>query len=172
MNDLMRRILLLLIVICVFPGSGCGEKLPPGLPKLNPCSITIMQEGKPLAGATVSLHSEDSSLVQWNPVGITDQNGVCVLRTQGKYSGAASGMFKVTVSKIETEPSKFAGGPPVGVSTDEWDKQRIDANEILKSWRLVDKKYGSSATTDLTIEVTSGQNAQTFDVGAAIRSEL
>jgi hypothetical protein len=35
----------------------------------------------------------------------------------------------------------------------------------------VDVKYKSEETTDLKIEITAGKNAQTIDVGKAIKKE-
>lgn len=169
MNHYLWRFLLLITTASVFPGCG-GEKLPPNMPKLYPCTITITQEGKPFAGASVSVFSEDSSLAEWYAGGVTDQNGVCVLQTQAKYPGVVSGKFKVTVSKMETEPSQYGGDPAPGKSEEEWNTLR--GNEVLKSWRLVGKEYSSSSTSTLTLEVTTGKNAETFDVGKAIRELL
>jgi hypothetical protein len=37
---------------------------------------------------------------------------------------------------------------------------------------LVDKKYRSIGTTDLTLEVKAGKNAEKFDLGPAFREEI
>ena len=140
------------------------------MPKLYPCAVTITQGGQPLAGASVTLHPADAALVRWIPGGTTDQNGVCELRTLGRYSGAMAGSFKVTVDKLESEKSSLPDVAPPGMDPEELERQRD--KEKLKSWRLVDKKYVSYKSTTLEIQVSEGKNAETFDVGASVREEL
>ena len=60
--------LILFAGIAVF--TGCGEKLPPGMPRLNPCTITVDMEGQPVENVTVRLVSEDQ--VHWGCTGITN----------------------------------------------------------------------------------------------------
>ncbi|MDR1269130.1 MAG: hypothetical protein LBK82_06370 [Planctomycetaceae bacterium] len=101
MKRITTIIFLFLGIVCFF---GCGQKLPDGMPKLYPVTITIVQENTPLEGAIVQLIPEDSSLSTWGPMGITNASGVTELQTNGKYKGSPLGQFKVLVTKKEIEP--------------------------------------------------------------------
>ena len=169
MTKWMWRFSFLIVGACIF--LGCNrEKLPEGMPKLYPCTITIIQDGKPLSEASITLHPEDSTLLRWIPGGVTDRNGVCTVRTLGRYPGSMSGSFKVTVEKIEAEESSFPGDPPPGVDKGEWDRKR--EQEKLRAWRLVEKKYSSYLTTPLEMQVSAGKNSEKFDIGASVRDEI
>lgn len=71
--------------------TGCGERLPPGMPKLYKTIITITQDGKPLEGAQVIAVSEDFANAPWTSGGITDATGIVELKTEGRYSGIPIG---------------------------------------------------------------------------------
>ncbi|MBP5621556.1 MAG: hypothetical protein J6X44_06030 [Thermoguttaceae bacterium] len=51
----------------------------------------------------------------------------------------------------------------------EWAK-KVDEEE--KEFDQIDQKYKKVDTTDLTITVASGKNAQSFEVGAPVNVEL
>jgi len=135
------------------------------MPPLHPTALTLTQEGVPLAGASVTLSPQDASNSQWSLGGSTDSNGVLNVQTQG-FKGAPAGTFKITVSKTETEGTAVAAG------TSDRGGAKPAAGGGTKSFHLVDKKYRSAGTTDLTLEVKAGRNAQTFDLGPAIREEI
>jgi len=141
---------------------GCGgKKKPDGLPALYPCEIKVLQEGAPLAGATVSLVSVDGS-IKWVVGGGTDDSGLAKIYTHGDFSGAPVGQYKVIITKtiIENAPSQeqlnnpnFAG--PMGTDYD-----------------CVDLQYKSQKSTPLSMEITSGKNSKEFDVGKAIHEKV
>jgi hypothetical protein len=152
--------------IPLFIGCGGVEK-PAGMPDLHPTSLTFTQGGPPLAGASVTLIAQDAANSQWSIGGPTDSRGVLNVHTQG-FKGAPEGSYKIVVTKTESEgsadvavvESSDTGGPAPA------------ASGSAKSFYLVDKKYRSAGTTDLTLEVKSGKNAETFDLGTAVREEI
>jgi len=146
--------------------TGCRENLPAGMPKLYPASVTVTQEGKPLAGALVQLIPEDSANSSWGPGGTTNTSGVVVLQTNGKYKGAPLGKYKVTVSKREKEPHpnpELAGGPEF--------RRYVEIDKNLKTYSYVEPQYGSIAKTPLSVEVTAREKTYTVDAGKAIKTE-
>ena len=143
--------------VLLFGISGCGEKYPDGMPKLINVSLTFTQEGKPLAGATVSLFSDDPSF-KWTVGGTTDNNGVVVLKTHGSYTGTPEGRYKICVKKFmregELQTMANPGAPPP------------------KDYNLVESQYGFQKETPLSIEIKSGSKYEPFDVGAAVKELL
>ena len=85
---------------------GCGQKLPPGMPRLNPCVITVNMDGKPVENVTVLLLSDE---VRWGCTGITNSSGKASLVTDGKYKGIPAGNYKVLLSRIDTEQREYKG---------------------------------------------------------------
>jgi hypothetical protein len=148
---------LVTILLLCFAVTGCGEHKPDGLPELVPCKIIVTQDGKPLADAAVTLVNDDTSLSRWLVGGRTNSSGVCNVRTHGKYNGAPIGSFKILVTKEESEIIK---------------EKTADSEEERKLFDLVDTKYKTVLTTDLTFEVPKSGASQTFDVGKAVRKEI
>jgi hypothetical protein len=157
-------ILVAIMLICF---SGCGEPQPADLPKLYPAVLTVIQDGKPLADATVQLVPQTDS--KWSAVGVTDSYGKVEFFTQGKYKGVPEGTYIVLVSKLFTEPSQYAGKPqPADIAYDKW--QEMLGSEKLKSFHLVDTKFNDKSTSPL--EWTTGQKNNIVDVGKSIREEI
>ena len=163
------------IVSCLFVSSillfsGCGgEKLPPGIPKLYPATLTVMQDGKPLAGAEVIMINVDPS-TSWSAGGVTDQDGVLKLRTMGRYMGAPVGKYKVAVQKIEVPDTKLPDEIPTDpAGAQEYNRlvRQIEAN----SFHVVDKKF-ALGVSELEVEITPSNLALTVDVGPAIRENV
>lgn len=138
--------------------SGCGEKLPKGMPKPVPCEIVVTQEGKPLAEAIIGLSPADDA--KWDAVGKTDAAGKAVVFTMDKYQGAVPGKYKVTVTKTEIDAPKSQG-----LSSDE----TIGKNTSLGGYDLVEGKYGNVMTTPLEIEVVKGTVEYPVDAGKVVR---
>jgi len=137
--------------------SGCGEKYPDGMPKLTKVSLTFTQEGKPLAGATVSLFSDDPTF-KWAVGGTTDNNGIVVLKTHGIYTGAPEGTYMICVNKYVSE-----GEPPT-----------IDNPNVPppRNYNLVESHYSNRRETTLSMEIKSGSKYEPFDVGPAVKEQL
>ncbi|MBR4750256.1 MAG: carboxypeptidase regulatory-like domain-containing protein [Thermoguttaceae bacterium] len=168
-----RALIISLLVLPLTALCGCGEKTPPDMPKLFPTSITITQEGTPVEGASVQLLKKDDLYYKWLAGGTTDASGVCTIRTMGKYTGAPEGTFQVVVyktNKIESETRKAQPNAPSDpAEAAEWAK-KVDEEE--KEFDQIDTKYKSVDTTDLTITIASGKNAETLEVGAPVNIEV
>ncbi len=141
------------------------------MPKLQPTRITIVQEGGPCVDANVQLVKKDDLNYKWLAGGRTDDKGVCVVKTQGRYTGAPEGEFQVVVYKttrLESETRKNTPEPQDPAEAKEWIKKV--AEEELE-FEEIDPKYKNYATTDLTISIAAGKNEATFDVGPKVRVE-
>jgi len=158
----------LLLLIFVM---GCVRNVPADLPKLYPLTVTVIQDDKPLDEATVQLISKDEGS-RWSACGVTDSSGNVTFFTQGKYQGVPAGMYLAVVTKTFTEPSQYAGKQqPVDVDYQEW-QRRLGA-ERLKSYNVIDYRYGAKETTPL--EVIAGPDApkqQQVNIGKSIREEI
>ena len=132
---------------------GCKDNSRPAdLPEdMSPCKITITQEGQPLAQATVELVYETQ--VKYTTSGTTDDSGVATMMTYG-YAGAQQGTAKVVVRKLVTE-----GGS---------EGEDGEAGELGEDFQVVDAKYGSADTTELTITIGKDNVNETFEVGPAV----
>ena len=138
--------------------SGCGEKLPAGMPKPVPCTIVVTQEGQPLADAVVSLEPTDDG--KWGAIGKTDESGKAIVFTMDRYQGAVPGKYRVAVNKSETEK-------PTGQVTSSADK-----STSLAGYDLVEEKYRSKVTSPLEIEVVKGTLEYPVDAGKAVRIKM
>ncbi len=160
----MLKNLFCLALICAFASVSVSckkEKRPEGMPDIYPVTLKIIQGGRPLEGAEVSLSSDDPILVKYPAGGISDKDGLARLKTLG-FNGAPAGKFKATVAKYEVlnRPSNFE------------EAQKFQAEGLKEeSFDLVAREYGAKATTPLTVEVQASKSAQTFDldVGDPIR---
>lgn len=157
------------LVLLVLSVSGCyfGPPLPPGLPRLTSTTLILTQEGTPLGGATVTLFSGEQQT--WYPTGISDPNGRVELYTNGKYKGAPSGKYKMTVTKIYTEPSKHGPALEEGqAGYEEW-LAKV-SKETQESYSVVEKKYADVNTTSLEIEIPA--KTRNFDLGKPVREAV
>jgi hypothetical protein len=176
---MMRITTIGIIVVLLFSFSSCsGKKLPSDLPKLNPVSVTILQDGQPLADASVTLTQLDGA-AKWSALGNTNAKGVVNnFSTNGMYEGVAEGKFKVCISKVEREREKIDIPPEPADPAEKyaWRQKYIDRAPPPKEYDLVEAKYSDVKTTPLEIEVVadkaSEKNVFSFDVGKAIRKEI
>ena len=150
----------LALCVLIFLQTGCGEKLPDGMPKPVPCEILVTQEGNPLENALVSLQPVGDG--KWSAIGNTDATGKAIVFTMDKYKGAVEGKYKVIVSKTETEQSK---GP---VSSNDAARRSTS----LGGFYLVDEKYGNPITTPLEIDVVKGTIEYSVDAGKVVRIKM
>ncbi|MDO5580915.1 MAG: hypothetical protein Q4G69_07250 [Planctomycetia bacterium] len=155
-----NRIVLILLLITFIPaGVSCSKtKLPDGMPQLYPCTVKIIQEGKPLAEAEILLKSADPNLERWAITGRTDANGTARIVTMGKYSGAPLGDYTVLLSKNETiydQPPKEVHGEMVyGPST---------------SYFLISPDQGNEDKSPHKLTIESKTNQYEFDCGKKVR---
>ncbi|MDR0609200.1 MAG: carboxypeptidase-like regulatory domain-containing protein [Planctomycetaceae bacterium] len=76
---------------------GCGNRRPPGLPKLTACELTVLDDdGSPVENAIVMLYPVEG---KWYSNGKTDSAGIVNVAVNGSFPGAAQGEYKVTVKK-------------------------------------------------------------------------
>lgn len=152
---------------------GCGggsEPLPEGMPKLQPTTITIIQDGKGLEDASVALIPEGSS--NFFGGGRTDANGVTQIRTHGKYDGLVPGKYKITVTKRYTTPSSVTIPDANKDSAGYTKAMELISKEKLDSFDLVDPKFSTLKGSPEEIEIVAGKNIKTIDVGAACRQKI
>ena len=168
MCNIMNHLTQHSVVPCLFCAfalfvAGCGgSERPPGFPKLYPVSLKVAQEGQPLGGASVSLKISDNSMT-WSIGGKTDEQGLAILWTHGKFRGAPIGTFKVAVEKIfnegEAEMLEAANREDFAA-----------ANKIqVNSFSFVKDEYSSVSTTPIEIEITKNSKEIEIDAGPAVK---
>ncbi len=164
MRNVALRALLLIALVAVV---GCGgQKKPADLPELYPCKITVIQDGKPLEGASVILNDPSGSS-RFVMASITDAKGVATLKTDGKYAGVPEGKYKVLISKAfipESDPNDVPPEDPE--ARKEYDKRMAELN--AQQADTVELQYKRPMTTPLEIEVTSAGAELTADVGEKV----
>lgn len=168
----MKKNTRFLVPICVFSLfaftlQGCGARAKPAdMPALQPCSITFIQEGKPLSGANIILHSSDSDF-KWGVGGVTDENGVVVLKTNGFYDGVPVGTYKISLTKLISD-----GPPPPSSLPDDEDERTKIMNEYAKQvthYSTIPAEFRKKDSTSLEIEVVKGKNEKTLDLGKEVK---
>ena len=161
--------MILLVCFCLV-SNGCGnqQKLPEGMPQPHPAIFTIIQDGQPLENALIALIPVDRSST-WNAGGITDSKGQASLKTLSQYQGVVPGKYTVLITKTAMDESKFTAPDP-NSDPQGYAKyiQNIE-NEIRTSYSLVDPKFSQISADSEQIEVVSGMNEKTIDVGKAVR---
>ena len=164
------------LLVCIFcvgvlllTVAGCGKPKPEGFPSLEKVTLIVQQDGAPLAGASVSLFSDDKS-IKWSVGGISNDRGEVTVKTHGQYPGAPQGKYVVTVVKAEYTKSSLPENAPLDADAyAEWQKQRDE--EKLPVYDLVDPTLKDRQTSKLEITVSKGSNSETLDCGKAIRQE-
>ncbi|MDR2705158.1 MAG: hypothetical protein LBC02_05200 [Planctomycetaceae bacterium] len=155
---------------------GCSsQQLPEDLPVLYPCKITVIQDGQPLAGASVILQLTENVSAHggksWIPMGLTDENGVAVMKTNARYNGAPLGKYKILVNKTEREPSKLEPAPPEDSPLyTKWLEKSQE--EKLYEFGLVEAIYTDAQKTPHDIEITKNTNQKNVDVGKTVRNKI
>jgi hypothetical protein len=147
---------ILILFFATFTGCGQRSQRPDDLPQLSPCKITVTQDGVPLQEANVVMFSKETSVKYRNATGMTDNNGIAEMRTYG-FSGVPVGVYKIMVKKTILEGAKEY--------VDELGTPQVSGG---KDYNLVNQKYQDEKTTDLEIEVTSGNNEISIDVGKPV----
>lgn len=171
----MKHILLLLSPVLVLAVSlGCGSKLPPGMPKLYPVTVTVtFDDGKPVRGAGVIFRLTDPVLTRtWLHAGTTDSEGKVNLMTDGEYPGIPAGKYSVTIEKYETEGKKESTDEPGAVKSDEPLRRPSEPppmparGTVVPRFQLVEDAYLDHARTPLkNIEVKAGKNEIPLSAG-------
>ena len=159
MANFPRSLALVCATIVFF--AGCSQGLVhEGLPALVPCSITVMQDGRPLEDAIVTLTPKEGS-TNWVVGGRTDAKGVAKIQTQMRYPGAPAGDYKVRVAKTVTEY-----GTPIPSGS--------DLADVTPSttFTLIPLKFDDVNATPCEITISGSSSTATVDVGAAVREQV
>jgi hypothetical protein len=163
---MLRKSILFSCIFCLtFILSGCSDSSRPhDLPELQPCTLTILQENRGLAEASVMLYATDSANTKWVIAGNTDANGRVVLKTHGKFSGVPIGEYKVVITKTERVPAEMSK-PAIPDSEGNIPPQPVDI------YYLIEPQYTDVSATPLTVMVKKGTNTATISVGKAVREK-
>jgi len=158
----MRTFLFLTISIALLLQAGCGPRddRPADMPRLYPVKISIVQDGKPLEEADVTLTAKTPTNYGVS-TGFTDASGVAILRTYG-YNGVPVGQYTVAVIKRTVEGATLATSP-------------IDGSTYETGgtvYQTVDVQYTDTVQSPLNINVTEKGATESFDVGAPVRISL
>ena len=154
----MRIFLLLTISAVLLPQTGCvkNDGRPADMPRLCPVRVTIIQDGKPLEGADVTLTAK-TPMNYGVATGLTDVSGVAVLRTYG-FDGVPNGQYTVTVTRRAVEGATQVTSPIDG-STYE------TGGTIFQT---VDVQYTDTQSSPLSIDVSGRATTESFDIGTAV----
>jgi hypothetical protein len=156
MKKICRLSCLLMLVLCL----GCGKKLPEGMPPLQPYTLVMLQDGKPVDNVLVRLYPMDQSLSKWTVGAVSQKNGEAVLKTLGQYNGAPTGKYKVTAMKTFIQDVE-------GAKEKLTEKQKAEGVGVpQKKVVYVNPKYEFENTTDLVVEIREGKNREEIDLGA------
>ena len=158
----MRTFLFLTLNIALLLQAGCGpnDGRPADMPKLYPVQVSIIQDGKPLGKADITLTIKIPLNNYGTATGFTDASGIAILRTYG-YDGVPVGQYTVAVSKRTIEGATLA--------TSE-DGATYETGGTI--YQTVDVQFTDTAQSPLSIDVTEKGATESFDVGAPVRVSL
>ncbi|HBT77501.1 MAG TPA: hypothetical protein DEB39_11415 [Planctomycetaceae bacterium] len=152
-----------LLCLLVLSLAGCGgDARPPGFPKLYPVSLKVTQGNVALAGASVKLREANASMT-WSIGGMTDEEGIVVLWTHGRFRGAPEGKFKVAVSKLVNE------GEEELIAALNREDHAAAKKITVNSYSLVAAEYESFSTTPIEIEITRKTRTLDISAGATVK---
>ncbi len=140
-----RGFLIVPFIAALVSGCGNGTKTP----DLVPVTVVVTINGQPLPNAQV-MFTPTSSAYGSNAIasGVTDDQGKAQLMI-GSKSGACTGENRVTVME----------GPPPAETRSQDGNAQLEEAKYLKSLknRPIPTKYSTATTSDLIIQVASGQ---------------
>lgn len=139
---LYRLLLAVMMVYIVVVAAGCSD----GRPKLYTPAGVIRLDGKALVGASVTLFPKAGGRTA---SGVTDVNGSFTLSTYAPNDGIAAGTYVAVVTKEDSE--NFSVTQPVEDNTSPGLMGAMPRNTPSRG--TLPKKYGSSQTSDLGVEV-------------------
>jgi len=120
---------------------GCGPKTPAGLPKLYPCKVKIVDKsGAPVENVTV-VATQAGSI--WAGIGLTDADGIAMLKTNGIYPGVPVGTYKIATTKYDVVVIKSG---------------REEVSDKITETLVFDKSFSNEGTTPLEMTVEAKKN--------------
>lgn len=161
-----------LLIVLSFSG-GCGKNRPADLPRLYPVTLVLVQSGKPLANAMVTM-VDAAGESKWPASGRTDHAGNAVMYVNGVYPGAPLGEHKVTVFKMETDQAPSDGTLPPDDPNDwhHWQEEQAKLRAKAKTYSHVASEFSDAEKTPLTVTVVQGKNRFELDLGAEVKIEV
>ena len=128
---------------------GCGG---PERPEMVPVSGVVKHGGKPVAGAEVSFHNDESPRAAQ---GVTDAEGKFQLTTFDDGDGAVVGLHKVAVAKVQTDAaiSSADAEDPSAAYAAGMDAAASGKMDTIQKSELP-AKYGNPDTSGVTRTVT------------------
>ena len=143
--------------------TGCGQKLPDGMPKLYPTNVTITVDGNPVEAAMVTAFPADPAF-NWPIGGSTDAAGNVTLVTAGQYPGAPAGELTICVMKTRNVYGPTYDTPKPTDSRESslaWDRA---VEKERTEFRMVGVEYNSKETSPLKMTIQKGKNTEKFDI--------
>lgn len=161
-NRWLSSAVLMLLGGCLIVASiGCtqGPQRPADLPELTPCTITVTHNGSPVEGAGVLLSPKSG---KFSAAGTTDGSGKAVMKTNATYEGVVPGEYMATVKKLEKVDYVAPPRPEDPSKLFEWEEELKNQPQPKQ---LLPEKYGSFASSELTITIADGTPAaETFEL--------
>jgi hypothetical protein len=165
---MMNRLLPLLFLSVTFVVlTGCGPSKPVDFPKVASCRITVLKDGEPISGVTVSLvpsNGNGAVIVEAN----TDSSGIAVIRTRwGKYSrrGAPIGVSKVVLIKhVELPDDGMTESRLAAMSAKESIEYGKKRDSQIDALREIPKRLSELQTTPLEIDIIEKGSKLTIDI--------
>jgi len=161
-NRWLSSAVVMLLGGCLIVASiGCtqGPQRPADLPDLTPCTITVTHNGSPVEGADVLLSPKSG---KFSAAGTTDASGKAVMKTNATYEGVAPGEYMATVKKLEKLDYVAPPRPEDPSKIFEWEEELKNQPQPKQ---LLPEKYGSFASSELTITIADGTPAAaTFEL--------
>ena len=157
-----KRFFLICFVLTFALIAGCSEPLPDGFPKLYPATLTVTQEGEPVAEANVFLYSMDDPSFRWIVTGVTDSKGNASLgtlaTTQIHKKGVPTGKFKVTVNKSKSDEVPELSPMAEQAEINAWTAKMRQLKPQVHYY--VEQQYTSVNSTPLEVVIEKKTNAE------------
>jgi hypothetical protein len=135
-TTLRRNIAAATALAALLLAGGCSQSAPER-PPVYPLSGKVVYQGRPAAGAWVTLHPTSGQPGAPQPRAKTDSQGNFVVSTFDAQDGAPAGEYRVT---LELTQIVDVGG------------------ELQSGPSLLPPQYGSPATTTIVARVNEGEN--------------
>ncbi|MBA2118001.1 hypothetical protein [Bremerella alba] len=148
-----------LVSLVVVSIAGCYSTDNSNLPKRVPAKAVVLQGGEPVEGATVTFTEAEIR----GAVGNTNAYGEVDLWTYEPGDGVIPGSYSVAIRKLEV----LMLPNPEEVTPEEYARVSQEVNRALAKppKHLIPKKYASTKTSELTVEVVDGgENVFTFEL--------
>ncbi|MDR2170179.1 MAG: Ig-like domain-containing protein [Planctomycetaceae bacterium] len=145
--------------------SGCSKK-PSDFPQVYSCTITVVNNGKPIEGATVTFNYESTGAV--TVTAITDAQGIAKMQSlQLSYAtnGAPAGKAKILLQKYPVIADTRTPEEKKGKTVEEREafKQSL-IDKINATPREIPDLFANLETTPLTIEIENKTTNLTIDI--------